>query len=106
MQYRQSGVYSTHQPIPTDSALPFKFGRKQFPLRPAFAMTINKAQGQTLRMAGLYFPSQPFSHSQLHVAKTRVGSRNAWQMVVRCGKVIGREGVYVEHVVCKELLLR
>ena len=34
----------------TDTALPFKFRRRQFPLRPAFAMTINKAQGQTSRM--------------------------------------------------------
>ena len=38
---------------PTDSALPFKFRRRQLPLGPAFAMTINKAQGQTLCMAGL-----------------------------------------------------
>ena len=45
---------------PTDSAFPFKFKRRQFPLRPAFAMTINKAQGQTLRMAGMYLPTQPF----------------------------------------------
>ena len=91
---------------PTDSALPFKFRRRQFPLRPAFAMTINKAQGQTLRMAGLYLPSQPFSHGQLYVAKTRVGSRNALRMVVKCGKARGREGVYVLNVVHKELLLR
>ena len=46
---------------PTDSALPFKFKRRHFPLRPASAMTINKAQGQTLRMAGLYLPTQPWS---------------------------------------------
>ena len=91
---------------PTDSTRPFEFRRRQFPLRPAFAMTINKAQGQTLRMAGLYLPSQPFSHGQLYVAKTRVGSRNALRMVVKCGKVRDREGVYVENVVHKELLLR
>ena len=39
---------------PTDTSVPFKFRRRQFPLRPAFAMTIDKAQGQTLRMAGRY----------------------------------------------------
>ena len=91
---------------PSDSALPFKFRRRQLPLRPAFAMTINKAQGQTLHMAGLYLPSQPFSHGQLYVAKTRVGSRSALRIVAKCGKVRGREGVYVQNVVHQELLLR
>ncbi|CAK9292324.1 unnamed protein product [Gordionus sp. m RMFG-2023] len=36
--------------IPTDG-LPFSFKRRQFPVRPAFVMTINKAQGQTLYVA-------------------------------------------------------
>ena len=70
--------------------------RRQFPVRPAFGMTINKAQGQTLRMAGLYLPTHPFSHGQLYVAKTRV---------VKCGKVKDREGVYVKNVFHQELLL-
>ena len=60
---------------PTDTTLPFEFRRRQFPLRLAFAMTINKAQGQTLRMAGPYLPTRPFSHVQLYVAKTRVGAK-------------------------------
>ena len=30
--------------------------RKQLPLCPAFAFTINKAQGQTLEQMGLYLP--------------------------------------------------
>lgn len=37
--------------IPTD--LPFEFKRLQFPLRLASAMTINKAQGQSLRICGV-----------------------------------------------------
>ncbi|XP_022817977.1 uncharacterized protein LOC111350580 [Spodoptera litura] len=41
--------------IPTD--LPFQFKRIQFPLKPAFAMTINKAQGQTLKVAGFVLGS-------------------------------------------------
>ncbi len=35
--------------IPSDTErMPFTLHWQQFPLRPAFAMTINKAQGQTL----------------------------------------------------------
>ena len=49
-------------------------------------MTINKAQGQTLRMAGLYLPIHLFSHGELYVAKTRVGAKCALRMVVKCGK--------------------
>ena len=71
-------------------------------------MTINKAQGQNLRMAGvdLYLPTQCFSHSQMYVAETRVGSRSASRMVVKCGKVRDREGLNVRNVVHKELLLQ
>ena len=36
--------------IPTDTSLPFKFRRRHLPLRPAFAVTINKVQGHTSRM--------------------------------------------------------
>ncbi|XP_025407405.1 uncharacterized protein LOC112681357 [Sipha flava] len=32
---------------PSDSTLPFSFTRRQFPIRIAFAMTINKVKGQT-----------------------------------------------------------
>eukprot|EP00775_Hariotina_reticulata_P003357 gene3357-biopygen5045 len=34
---------------PPDTTMPFTLRRLQFPVRPAFAMTVNKSQGQTLR---------------------------------------------------------
>lgn len=57
--------------IPTD--MPFEFKRLQFPIKLAFAMTINKAQGQSFQVCGLNLESPCFSHGQLYVACSRVG---------------------------------
>ncbi|XP_009589393.1 uncharacterized protein [Nicotiana tomentosiformis] len=45
-----------------DEKLPIPFKRTQFPLRLCFAMTINKAQGQTLDYVGIYLREPVFSH--------------------------------------------
>lgn len=57
--------------IPSDA--PIQFKRLQFPIRVAFAMTINKAQGQTFAICGLNLENPCFSHGQLYVACSRVG---------------------------------
>ncbi|XP_064120169.1 uncharacterized protein LOC135224776 [Macrobrachium nipponense] len=59
-------------PVKRGWLCPFKC--LQFQVRLAFAMTINKAQGQSLRVAGINLEQPCFSHGQLYVACSRVGS--------------------------------
>ena len=58
----------------SDSGLGFSFRRLQFPVSVAFGMTINRSQGQTKKRVGVYLPSPVFTHGQLYVALSRVGS--------------------------------
>ncbi|XP_065322978.1 uncharacterized protein LOC135930121 [Gordionus sp. m RMFG-2023] len=48
---------------PSDSRLPFILKRRQFPIIPAFVITINKSQGQTFDNVGLFLPEPVFSHA-------------------------------------------
>ena len=55
-----------------DTDLPFALRRYQFPVRLAWAMTINKSQGQTLgEIIGIYLPKPIFAHGQLYCALSR-----------------------------------
>lgn len=53
------------------SLLPFILYRKQFPIVLAFAMTINKSQGQSFNVVGLFINKSLFSHGQLYLALSR-----------------------------------
>ena len=51
-----------------------QFKSLQFSIRVSFAMTVNKTQGQSLKVAGVDLLSPCFSPGQLYVAFSRVGS--------------------------------
>jgi hypothetical protein len=61
---------------------PINFQRHQFPIRLAFAMSVNKAQGQTLQKVGLYLPKPVFSHGQLYVALSRVQNPSSVKVLI------------------------
>ncbi|KHJ77056.1 hypothetical protein OESDEN_23324 [Oesophagostomum dentatum] len=59
----------------TDKGVPFRLRRRQFPIRLAFAMTINIAQGRSLTHVGVHLQSKVFAHGQLYIALSRARSR-------------------------------
>jgi ATP-dependent DNA helicase PIF1 len=80
------------------SGLPFSFARWQFPLIPAYAVTIHKSQGQTLNVVGLLIEADAFAHGIIYVALSRVSS---WSNVC----FFSPEGsITIKNKVCRQLL--
>ncbi|OAQ24788.1 hypothetical protein K457DRAFT_58421, partial [Linnemannia elongata AG-77] len=66
-------VFIPRVPILTtdDKSSPIIFKRRQSPVRLAFAMTINKSQGQTLENVRFNLPTPEFTLGQLYVTLSR-----------------------------------
>ena len=89
--------------IPKLHDYPFEWQRRQFPVRPAFAITINKSQGQTLKHAGVWLRSDVFSHGQLYVACSRVSTPNNLYFALMRDSTSSK--TTAQNVVYKEVLL-
>jgi ATP-dependent DNA helicase PIF1 len=79
----------------------FRLQRIELPIRLAFAMTINKAQGLTLRRVGVMREEDVFSHGQLYVAFS-----HGMEMMRTCGCLDQHGKMWIRNVVYKELLIR
>uniref|UniRef100_A0A8C5PGY6 ATP-dependent DNA helicase n=1 Tax=Leptobrachium leishanense TaxID=445787 RepID=A0A8C5PGY6_9ANUR len=93
---------------PSNTELPFVLRWRQFPVKLAFAMTINKSQGQTLDRVGIYLPEPVFSHGQLYVAFSRVKSSADVKIKLIDGReqgylLPGTDACFTKNVVFKEI---
>ncbi|XP_072158483.1 uncharacterized protein [Bemisia tabaci] len=95
--------------ICTDPNMPFAMSRVQFPLRIAFAMTINKGQGQTFDKIGIFLSQPVFSHGQLYVAFSRVKSYKHVQMYILSSEEQGydeeKNVLFTKNIVYQEVLI-
>ncbi len=78
---------------------PFVLCHRQFLVRVAFVITINKSQDQTLNNVGVYLLSPVYSHDQQYVAISRVTS----SANIKIFNGQGPDG-YMWNVVYKEVL--
>ena len=91
---------------PSDTDLPFRLRRVQFPIKLAYAMTINKSQGQEFEKVGVFLNRACFGHGQLYVAFSRAHSKNDISVQIsetqEQGKHKGR--FYTKNVVLHRVL--
>ena len=93
---------------PSDSVLPFRLSRRQFPIKLCFAMTINKAQGQSINNLGVYLPQPVFLHGQLYVALSRAGIPHKTKVMIinikdTQGSFENNDGQFTNNVVYIEV---
>ena len=79
----------------------FMLRRRQFPVRLAFALTINKAQGQSADFVGLDLRIPVFAHGQLYVAFSRATSSQRVKVLLPETEL----GSVTHNVVYPEVLL-
>ena len=54
----------------------FELTRLQFPTKIAFALIMNRAQGQSAEKCGILLPKHVWAHGQIYVAFSRCGNPN------------------------------
>ncbi len=94
---------------PSRVDLPFILRRRQFPVKLAFAMTINKSQGQTLEKVGIYLSEPVFGHGQLYVAFSRVCKSCDVKVQILPGPYQGKlieelQKIFTKNIVYKDVL--
>lgn len=68
---------------PSSTELPIKMARRQYPVRLAYGMTMNKSQGQSVKFVGVDLRNPVFTHGQLYVALSRCTSSERLCILLR-----------------------
>ena len=91
----------TLSPSLTGLDFAIKLNRRQFPIQLAFALTINKSQGQSLNHIGIDLRKPVFAHGQLYVALSRATSSQHIKVLLPNNS----DGKKTRNVVYNEILL-
>ena len=84
---------------PDEEESPFLFKRRQFPIKLAFNVTINKSQGQTVQNCGVYIDTPLFNNGHLYTAMSRVCRRESLKILVEKTSINNKLGFYVDNIV-------
>ena len=87
--------------ISVDPEVPYHHQRLQFPVALAFAMTINKAQGQSFDTVGVDLRNSVFTHGQLYVALSRARSVHS----IKCLVDVKTSRRHTTNIVFKEVII-
>jgi ATP-dependent DNA helicase PIF1 len=97
--------------IPTrygGQSFPFELTRLQFPIKIAFALTINRAQGQSAKRCGILLPKNIWTHGQIYVAFSRCGNPDnifVWAEQSQFEEYgLDKSKKYVKNVVYREVI--
>ena len=87
---------------------PFGMCRLQFPLKVAFALTINRAQGQSASKCGILLPKNVWTHGQIYVAFSRCGNPDNIHVWAEQGLFkdydLIEDACYVKNIVYQEVV--
>lgn len=97
----------------TDSKLGISFTRRQYPVLLSYYITINRSQGQTLKVTGLELPNSVFTHGQIYTSFSRGGNDDELHIFadqtpfndLRQHGLLEPGTTYIKNVVWPEMLL-
>ncbi|XP_078251661.1 uncharacterized protein LOC144591268 isoform X1 [Rhinoraja longicauda] len=95
--FRNEIVMIPRIPLTLTEGEDIPFQRRQFPVQTCFAMTIHRAQGQTMEKVLIYLEKPVFQHGQLYVALSRGKARENV-------KVFLKDTISTKNVVIRSVL--